>query len=244
MPIWSIRVSARCRWRSRWALPRIEQVYVAALEIVRVARGDGEAVNAGGGRNQAVHRAALGTRVQPPPFVRHLDVDPQNTIAEALAQFVKPLGEHLSLLWIAAAQALDPLANLADAQDAQIEILVLPSLRPRGDVRVTAPPDLGDHIGVQEDAHKSTSRPASDARARSRRSKLGARRMNSSRLGRPRSRWYSSTETTTTAGLPCLVTTCGPSPRARSTSSLRCCFAACSCQAITPSAIVDRLDRV
>jgi hypothetical protein len=40
---------------------------------------------------------------------------------------------------------------------------------------------------------------------RFKRSKLGARRMNSSRLGWPRSRWYSSTETTTTAGLPCLV---------------------------------------
>ena len=68
-------------------------------------------------------------------------------------------------------------------------------------------------------------------RSRSSRSKSGAERMNSTSLGSSPARCrYSSTDMTTTASFPCLVTTWGPSVWARSTSSLKHSFAAFSCQ--------------
>src|SRR5262249_45358145 len=84
-------------------------------------------------------------------------------------QLVEPRRQGLRGREVAAPDALDPLAQLADGQDAEIDLLGRDARDPGGHTRVTAVPlpELGDDVGVEEKAQSSTSRPRSGMRAKS-----------------------------------------------------------------------------
>ncbi len=133
-------------------------------------------------------------------------------------------------------QQFDPFPNLAERNRRHAgQILMRFQPRERRFVR----PRLGglaQHIRIQQVTHSLAVQPnlivreVSRLRAPTSSPSPGAghfRRWPSSELPRL-IRFMRSTDTTTTTGLPCLVMTCSPSVRARSTTSLSRFFASCN----------------
>lgn len=104
---------------------------------------------------------------------------------------------------------------------------------------------LGSNIGIQQEStHSSISRPWSGSRSKSIPAfTSGERLKNSTKLLGCRRRAINSSNcsagTTTTAYFPDLVTYCGPSARARRTSSLNWALAVCNCHAFVLGYTLD-----
>src|SRR5206468_10566155 len=64
---------------------------------------------------------------------------------------------------------LDPLAELTERQDAQVDLIGGYLVEPGGDAGIasSALTQLGYHVGVEEEAQRSTSRPRSGSRSKS-----------------------------------------------------------------------------
>lgn len=121
-------------------------------------------------RKECVDDRERSNRSQTAPLICDGGIDRQHAIAVQPRHVEEPAIEDLRLACISALQVLDSLSYLPDCHDAQeqgvgclrFEPCRQPCLRPRGSAEV------GDDIGVEQKAHKSTRRPRSfDRRSRS-----------------------------------------------------------------------------
>src|SRR2546428_10294021 len=130
-------------------------------------------------------------------------------------------------------QRFDPLADLSYGQNAQVQRLVRDVLEPLHHATLRFfPHDLGNDVRVQKVTHRSTGLAGERLRPiRSSTFASGDSRRKRTKDGlRPVRRVKSRFETTTAAGRPRNVISCGPSRSADCTTSLSRAFASWSCQ--------------
>jgi len=119
----------------------------------------------------------------PPPLERGLFRDPGDAPSKAVAQVVVQPGLQAGLL-PAVLQPRDADLNLAQREDAQVQVLLVLLGEPGGHgPRRTRLDQLGDEAGVEQVPHRRTLRPVSASRVRSRPApRRGELAKNASRL--------------------------------------------------------------
>src|SRR6267378_7690189 len=210
------------------------------VKIGEIAGRQDEVARQAGGGDQGVHRAepAAGlscacqqTAAGVGDFRVHWHDAPLEARRQLLAQ---PRVEPGAAA--ARSQPFDPEADFDEADDAEEDAVLIHFVEPAHDPDIGPRLDpFGNDIGIDQpaSAHKSTSRAPPCARSISRSEpRSGEAAKNSASVPlRPVLRAHSSIATTTTAGRPFLVISCGPSLSARSMTSLSRALACATDQA-------------
>src|SRR6266702_1857104 len=220
-------------------LEGIQQSHACAGQIGGVAGDQGPPPHLGRGGQQAIDdRKGIGN-VQATPFLRYLGSDWDDAVRVVPEQRGQPGLVHRGLSRVTAPQPLDSLADLADYQNAQVQLETGHGCQPSLDIGIGCRlAGLGDDVGIEEIAHQLmtaacqparssssyTTRARSDGRGISRAARSGPESRKSLKSGLlPLRRRYSSILTTTATSSPWRVTTWGPSSCACLTISLKRC---------------------
>ena len=190
-----------------------------------------------GSRNQQVRAIVSNRSRQLPPSARSGYVYIQNSFGVPVEDSIQPDGQFVSKLLIASPLLSNPSFDLSHGHRTQIQIRRSSSLDPANQTRMSfSSSQSGQYVSVNQKHHISRGRADSGLRSNSR-SSCGVDKSSSGRLGAftlssRRSRSYSSTDSTTTAGRPRLVTSCGAPDNAALTTALKRFFASCSDQSV------------
>ena len=211
------------------------------LEFPRVAGDDGEAVAKRARRDdevglrEGVARCATSLD-QSAPLEHDILADRQDARLEHRPQrAVEPILERGALKRVG--DALDAETDLGEGYDADEQGFERLGGDKRDDLGLgPQPTQLAQHIRVEQPArHSSTSRTGAEARrgaiSISRSGEACSASISAAPVRSPFKRRNSSAATTTTSSRPRTVTSCGPSLRARRTSSLKRALASCRSQA-------------
>ena len=98
----------------RAGLPRVEQPDVEPGEVARVARDEGEPVDGGRRRHQAVDDRQRPVGAPTSPDLRDCDVDRQDTVVEDAQELLQPVLVPRRSFRVAPAQVLDASPDLAE----------------------------------------------------------------------------------------------------------------------------------
>jgi len=223
---WLLRLRSQRRWQIAYddqvrLGERVEDGCSQPDNIICITGDEREPVHASGRREQSIDRRDRTDRAHASPLISDIAADREHAIPELLFEADEPPFESARLHRILGTRQLDSCPDLPEDEYAQVEIFVPYGGVPSRYARIaTRPfPDFGDHVRIDQEAHRSMSRPTSRSRESSIPSK-GADASHSLRpdargpLTRSRSnarvspaRWGSANASTT--------------PRTRGTSSAR-----------------------
>src|SRR6266545_3082068 len=183
---------------------RVEQPYARGFEVFDVTGDQRPVVHLRRRRDQAVdygHRLVL---TLCGPLTGHLDRDARDTTTELLDDVVEPAFQRGGLLTVATlGQLRDASCDLSDGHGRKVQPFPRRLRDPPSDTLVSAAlPGLRQDVGVYQIAHVSIPRSIS--------------------LGKSRLRSASTSS-------PCRVIVCGPSRSTARSTSLKRCFASCTC---------------
>ena len=153
----------------RRSAERIETAGAGGRDMLHVPSHDDKIVDERRGGEQAVHVRHRRLRGDLAPSLSDGMIHSEYAVAEALANLCHPPVERLGGRRVAAADAGSAAPKLPDHQYAQVELLRLALTQPGDDPFVGAAPlpQLGDHIGIDEIAHKSSGRGPERGRSKS-----------------------------------------------------------------------------
>lgn len=126
----------------RRALARegIEKLDAAALDIGDVPGDEGQSRHLRGRCQEAVNHRLRIRHVHPSPLLRDRPVYREDPVTMGLVKTSQPAVERSRRIGITTPDALDAAADLADRQDAQVDLLVIEPIEPRPDIRISALP--------------------------------------------------------------------------------------------------------
>ena len=155
-------------------LPRIEQARPCPSEVPGIARHQGQIVNQGGRSDQPIDCRQLRLSCKITPAGGLGVADDQDALGEKLTQAAQPARQPISARRIALAALHDAFGDFLNGEHTHEVGVRTGSLEPAHHVRLRpSPTGLRDHVGVQEVAHRSISRPRSFGRSISKSSTFG-----------------------------------------------------------------------
>src|SRR5215472_9942151 len=211
-----IRSPRRCaqEWPTPPTLPGTDHGNSGVREIADIARNDDLRVNHCGRRDQPVGHATRSLGPQSSPFERYAIRDRNDPVTMVLTQLLQPRRQSCSCTAVGLLFERDPLHDLAQRDDAEIDRGRIDRAQPGPSLPATAA-RLGKNAGIDEVHQTGTSRPGSPdlvlIASTTSSGHAAPFRIWSTIEGRDEvSRANSSSETTTTAGSPRTLTCCGP----------------------------------
>ncbi len=154
-----------CSARSKWIQHlRAETGYVAV-----VAGHQCQPIDRGRGCQEAVDHRSRSQSAHPSPSMGHSIVDSKHTTVECDFNLTEPSFERRSLARVVYARKFNSLADVSENERAQKHLRIGDRRVPFHDVRIAplALANLGDDVGIEQIAHRSTLRPRSRARSKS-----------------------------------------------------------------------------
>src|SRR6266436_5271352 len=148
---------------------RIEDNGTKTGEVAIIARHERQAIGHSSRRQQAVDDRDRPDSAHASPLVGDRIVDAEHATVESGLDLPQPVFERRGLIRIPRARKLDPLADLPKNERAQKDVLVGDRSIPSRNTSVAALAlsHLGDDVGIDQEAHRSTSRPRSGLRSKS-----------------------------------------------------------------------------
>src|SRR3990167_7926554 len=147
----------------------VQHLCAQARDACFVAGDQRQSMDPCRGREQAIDCRYRTSAAHAAPFVGDGAIDRENAPIERRVDRGEPGLEGLGLRRVTRAGEFDALADFAEHKHAEMEIAIIDRFIPGGDVGVAslALAYLGDDVGVDQEAHRSTLRPVSRTRSRS-----------------------------------------------------------------------------
>src|SRR6516225_1879089 len=183
--------------------------------------------------DQQIRAAVADARAEPTPSTSDPRVDRENAVATGFDSALEPRAERLGKSRVLNLLSKNTSFDLADRDGGKKQRIDSLVAQPSHDAGMPLPlTQLGQHNRIDQVHQNPTFRGLTRLRSNEPSSR-GMSRMWSAKFGASAvSRWvrrrYSATESTTTAGLPRLVTVCGAPLTAAATTALKLFFASCS----------------
>src|ERR1700736_5955003 len=151
------------------ALERVEHCRTQTGDVAVIARHQRQAIGQRSRREQAVDSREGPDGAHTPPLIGHRVIDAEYAPIECRLYFPQPAFERQCLAGVPRACKFHALSDLTKDERAQEEILIGNRRIPGGymSVATSALSDLGNDVGIDQVAHRSTSRPGAGLRSRS-----------------------------------------------------------------------------
>src|SRR5450756_1142182 len=151
------------------ALERVEHYRTQTGDVAVITRHQRQAIGQCSRREQAIDSRDGSDGAHAPPLIGHRVIDAEHAPIECRLYFPQPAFERLCLARVPRACKLNALSDLTKDERTQEDILIGNRRIPGGymSVATSALSDLGNDAGIDQVAHRSTSRPGDGLRSRS-----------------------------------------------------------------------------